>query len=279
MAANNYGRVLAHTLAEEGGWANHPRDPGGATMRGVTQARYDQERDRAGLPRQSVRLISEAELQHIYRTGYWDPIKGDLLPMGPDLSTFDSAVNSGKSRGAKWLQRAAGAAVDGVVGPLTIRAVLDSDPVAIVKRMCEIRMGFLRGLATFDVFGRGWSRLVADVEAVGVSMALEGLGASSTSIQDHARAEAKDAERAKKAETGKAAGGAAVTTGSGAGTQAPDQITETPGLDAIPADVLPWILGAIAIVAAVLTIRAVWRRKVQKEREAAFQALAEDRRA
>ncbi len=67
MAAANYAAALKRVLASEGGYSNHPEDPGGPTMKGVTQKVYDAYRERAGKARQSVRNISAAELQAIYR--------------------------------------------------------------------------------------------------------------------------------------------------------------------------------------------------------------------
>ena len=58
---SNFERALAVVLRFEGGWSNHPRDPGGATMKGVTQKVYDRWRSKRGEPTQSVRTITEVE--------------------------------------------------------------------------------------------------------------------------------------------------------------------------------------------------------------------------
>ncbi|SDY77894.1 Glycosyl hydrolase 108 [Nitrosomonas halophila] len=89
---DNFLNALEHVLAHEGGWADHPRDPGGATMKGVTLAVYQRyfgaDKDKAAL-----RAISDAELQHVYRTGYWEKCRCDELPNGVDYAVFDAAVN------------------------------------------------------------------------------------------------------------------------------------------------------------------------------------------
>ncbi|MFZ1893647.1 MAG: glycosyl hydrolase 108 family protein, partial [Rhodoplanes sp.] len=95
MSAANYPRCLANTLREEGGWSNHPSDPGGPTMRGIIQREYTKYRAGKGLPNQSVRYITEVELQEIYAGNYWKPMLGDRWPKGPDQIVFDIAVNSG----------------------------------------------------------------------------------------------------------------------------------------------------------------------------------------
>ena len=170
----NYVKSLAFTLRFEGGWSNHPQDPGGATMKGVIQRVYDGYRQRRGLPKQSVRYIEERELQEIYRKQYWDAVKGDLLPAGVDLAVFDFGVNSGPVRAIKYLQIAAGCKkIDGNLGEATLDAIKQADPVELAKKVNDLRIRFLRSLGTFKTFGKGWSSRVASCRAVSVKMATE----------------------------------------------------------------------------------------------------------
>lgn len=175
MTAANYPTCLSHILRHEGGWANHPKDPGGATMKGVIQRVYDGYRDLKGLSRRSVRMIEDHELQEIYRKQYWNAIRGDELPIGVDLVVFDQAVNSGPVQSGKWLQRALGVTADGHIGAATLDALLQNGAhEAIVNHMCDQRLTFLRGLqggALWKSFGVGWNRRVADVRMHGVAMA------------------------------------------------------------------------------------------------------------
>lgn len=167
---SNYARCLDIVLAYEGGFANHPDDPGGATMRGVTQRTYDAWRIGAGLATQSVRQIEEPELHAIYRDGYWNVVRGDDLPAGVDLAVFDYAVNSGPARAAKELQRVVLATMDGKIGPATLAAVRARQPAEIIRPLCAGRLAFLEGLTTWATFGRGWKRRVVDVEASALAM-------------------------------------------------------------------------------------------------------------
>lgn len=157
---------LPHILKHEGGYVNHPKDPGGATNKGIIQRTYDSWRDRQGQPRQSVRNITDAEVAAIYRRDYWDAIKGDDLPAGVDYCVFDFAVNSGINRAAKYLQAAVGVAQDGAIGPATIAAAKAQDAAKLVNAICDRRMAFLRGLGTFATFGKGWTRRVTEVRAL-----------------------------------------------------------------------------------------------------------------
>lgn len=156
---------LALVLVHEGGYVNHPADPGGATMKGVTQAVYDAWRRKAGKPKQSVRHIAPDELEGIYRKDYWDKVSGDELPAGLDYAVFDFAVNSGITRASQYLQRLVGVPDDGKIGPRTLEAVSQHDRKVLVNRLCDKRMAFLRGLGTFPVFGKGWTTRVANVRA------------------------------------------------------------------------------------------------------------------
>lgn len=148
----------------EGGYVNHPQDPGGATMRGVTQRVYDAFRRATGLPTQAVRLLTDAEHHAIYIRQYWNPIWGDQLPDGVDGAVFDYAVNSGPARAVRDLQRIVGTKADGVMGLMTFSAVKEwvakRSAAELVVALCEARMRFLRGLKTFATFGRGWTRRV-----------------------------------------------------------------------------------------------------------------------
>ena len=82
---DNFDACLAKVLKHEGGWADHPKDPGGATMKGVTIAVFREYKGRA-VTKDELRAISDADLRAIYKAGYWDKVKGDDLPRGLDLS-------------------------------------------------------------------------------------------------------------------------------------------------------------------------------------------------
>ena len=115
-----FDECLALVLVHEGGYVNHPKDPGGETNRGVTRRVYDAYRKSVGKHVQSVRYISDAEVAAIYRRDYWDACAAPNLPRGVDYATFDGSVNSGVSRGVRWLQSALGIKADGKAGPATI---------------------------------------------------------------------------------------------------------------------------------------------------------------
>lgn len=168
---SNFDHCLRLVLAHEGRWADHPKDPGGATMKGVTLATY--RKYRPGATKAQLRAISDADLAMIYRDGYWNKVKGDDLPAGLDLVAFDAAVNSGPGRGARWLQEALGVNPDGVIGPKTIAAAKDAHKEAVIDRACSIRLNWLRTLPHWPTFGKGWSRRVEGVRADAKAMAAD----------------------------------------------------------------------------------------------------------
>ena len=156
----NYAQALKQVLKYEGGYVDHPKDPGGPTNKGVTQAVYDNWRKLQNLPTQSVRAIADSEVAAIYKNLYWDRISGDNLPAGVDFAVFDFAVNSGVSRAAKTLQAVVGVTQDGVIGPATIEATKTYVAMSITNR----RLAFMQSLSIWSTFGKGWAARIADVK-------------------------------------------------------------------------------------------------------------------
>jgi lysozyme family protein len=180
MMKNNFESSLQQVLVHEGGWADHPKDPGGATMKGVTLLTF---RRHFGVDKNKdeLRAITDEQLNQIYRAGYWDKCHCDELPGGVDYAIFDAAVNSGPGRGAKWLQGAVGAKQDGGIGPKTLTKVKEHNPVHIIDNICDRRLSFLCSLSNWATFGNGWNRRVEGVRSSAISMA-EGHDISHESI-------------------------------------------------------------------------------------------------
>lgn len=169
-----FDQVIGAVLKHEGGFVNHPKDPGGATNKGVTIATFRKYVKPGGTVADLKRLTT-AQAAHVYRRQYWDRISGDRLPAGIDYATFDFAVNSGPNRAAKYLQRVLGVAQDGVIGPKTIDAANNSNPIETVNRLCDDRLAFMkriRGGRLWKTFGKGWSRRVGDVRELATDLAL-----------------------------------------------------------------------------------------------------------
>jgi lysozyme family protein len=167
---DNFSHCLKFVLKHEGGWSNHRRDPGGATMKGVTLAVYKEYLGRE-VSLGELSLISHDHIQDIYQTLYWDKAQCGVLPSGLDLSVFDFAVNAGVTRAAKTLQLCVEAECDGLIGSKTIAAVNAAPVKNLIVRFAEERREFYNGLKNFDTFGRGWLRRTDECETEAMKMA------------------------------------------------------------------------------------------------------------
>lgn len=208
---DDFERALEEVLKDEGGYVNHPKDPGGATNKGVTQRVYDDFRTRNGQPPRSVRSINEAEVAAIYRVSYWNLARCPELPPGVAYFVFDGAVNSGVKQSVKWLQRALGVVDDGVIGPTTIAAAHKApDKIRLINTMAAKRLAFLKALDGWPTFGRGWSSRVARVERLAVLWSRGKLDKSSPPVAENGNAKAliADVKPAPSAAIGDAMTGA-----------------------------------------------------------------------
>jgi lysozyme family protein len=173
MVAATYEESLRRLLAAEGGYTNHPSDPGGPTNFGITLADF-RRHARPGATAADIRAMKVEEAKAIYRVHYWNAVRCDELPAGVDYCVFDYAVNSGTTRAAKVLQRVLARPATGRVDAETLRLARAGDARKIIAAICDERLRFLRGLKTWPVFGTGWSRRVQSVRVAALAMASHG---------------------------------------------------------------------------------------------------------
>jgi len=169
MASVNYDKCLETILHHEGGYVNHPKDPGGETNLGVTKRVYE---DWGGTKDMKDLLVED--VAPIYKKNYWDRVKGDDLPAGLDLCVFDFGVNAGTGRSAKYLQTLIGTTADGGIGPNTLKKLADYIDThgleETIKEFQEDRQDYYEKLSTFKTFGRGWTRRVDETTELALSM-------------------------------------------------------------------------------------------------------------
>ena len=165
----NYDKCLETILHHEGGYVNHPKDPGGETNLGVTKKVYQEH----GGTKDMKDLLVE-DVAPIYKKGYWDKMKCDDIPSGLDLCLFDFGVNAGPGRAAKFLQQMIGTTVDGGIGPNTLAKleeyIRENGEHEAVNKYQEMRQKYYEQLSTFDTFGKGWTRRVQETTKLALDL-------------------------------------------------------------------------------------------------------------
>jgi len=152
----NFDEAFVKLLGHEGGYVDHPADPGGATRWGITQ-RVAREHGYQG----DMRTLPQETAKAIARKAFWDAVHADSLPASVRFDVFDAAYNSGVRQAIKWLQRAVFVSDDGIIGPKTLMAAQTYNGSAIAARLNGHRLNMLTDLTTWPSFGKGWSRRVA----------------------------------------------------------------------------------------------------------------------
>ena len=170
---SNFNKCLNLVLHHEGGYVNHPKDPGGMTNMGVTKRVYE-EWVGYSVSEHTMQNLTEEDVAPIYKKNYWDRLKCDELPQGLDLCLFDFGVNAGTGRAAKYLQTLVGTTPDGGIGPMTLKAVdefisLNGIPETIEAYQTN-RQKYYEKLSTFDTFGKGWTRRNEETSDAAISM-------------------------------------------------------------------------------------------------------------
>lgn len=249
MTSPEFDKCHTVTSGWEGGWSDHPDDPGGQTMYGVTDAVWQAWLKKQGLKSTLVRNITRAQALEIYFEEYWLACGANKLAPGVDLATYDASVNSGISRGRKWLL-----------------ASIGGSDATTVKKICAARLGFMQSLQIWKTFGKGWARRVADIEAKGVAWALAGLSAPAKKI-------ALVAEQVQAKKVSQQQRYAAVGTGGTAGATG-----GTPGQLLSPELADQWAgyaLTGVLIVGVLATVYFVSRSIINKQRAEAYAAQVE----
>ena len=157
----NFEKSLELVLQHEMGYVHHPLDPGGRTNLGVTQRVWE---DYVGhkVDEQTMRSLTKELVAPLYKSRYWDAVHGDQLPSGADYLAFDFAVNAGAFRCIKTIQRALNITADGIIGPVTIKAIQDTNAEDFIEKFSNAKESFYRSLTNFPTFGKGWFNRVAE---------------------------------------------------------------------------------------------------------------------
>lgn len=157
-------------LRHEGGFVNHPKDPGGMTNLGVTKRAWTAYVGHA-VSEEDMRALTPERVKTFYKSLYWDAVKADDLPSGLDHCLFDTCVNSGPSRAIILLQEILGVVADGKIGPHTLDVIHKQEVNGdLIAHYCANRLNFLKSLPTWGTFGNGWKKRVLALEAEATAM-------------------------------------------------------------------------------------------------------------
>lgn len=168
----NFDKCMNFVFQEEGGYGNHPKDPGGMTNLGIT-AKVWEEWTGHPVDEKQMRALTKADVVPLYQRKYWNVARCSELPSGLDLCVFDTAVNSGPGRAIKLLQGCLGVTVDGAIGPKTLAVAnqfRDTALVHLIEDYCASRQAFLISLPTFGTFGKGWTARVNRLHEAAIAM-------------------------------------------------------------------------------------------------------------
>ena len=171
---DNFDRCLRFVRRWEGGWSDHPRDPGGPTRWGITLKtlkafRIDFNGDGV-IDGRDLSVMTEGQAASIYQDRFWDKARCDILPLGLDLAVFDSAVNQGPARAVKFLQKAVGVRADGIIGAKTMAAIQSRPTADILTEFMARRAVHYSSLVIVMTFGLGWFRRMFDCHRASLAM-------------------------------------------------------------------------------------------------------------
>lgn len=144
-----YDEAIERVLKHEGGYVNHPADPGGETNWGIARRSY---------PDLDIKNLTRDQAKAIYKRDFWDPVARWAEDPALTFQLMDAAVNHGMGNATRFLQRAIGVADDGHFGPVSVAALRRMNAHDVHLLFMAERFEFWARLRTFDAFGRGWVR-------------------------------------------------------------------------------------------------------------------------
>lgn len=160
MSAITYAACMSFTRKAEGGWTV---DAGGPTEKGITFNTFTKWRaaTHGAIPTiDDLKNISDGEWNAISGAWFWNPVHGDTLPAGVDLSVFDMGFNAGPAHSAQLLQSAVGVNSDGWIGQITLKAVASINPLTIIMKLADAQLAYYQSLAGWSESGKGWGNRV-----------------------------------------------------------------------------------------------------------------------
>lgn len=155
----SYETTFERLMGNEGAYVNDPADPGGETNWGITWPVLHQAISRKIVPADTtIASLTRAQAKMIYKPMFWDAAGLDDYDPAVAYQAMDVAVNSGVTAATILLQRAAGVAADGRIGPVTRAAIKAKDRNDMLMLLTAERMEFQTKLKNWPAAGKGWTR-------------------------------------------------------------------------------------------------------------------------
>lgn len=153
----DFKRYFQTLLKHEGGYVNHPSDPGGETKYGISKRSY---------PKEDIKNMTTVRAEMIYYMDYWRPLLLDRF-VSQSLAeiVFDHCVNAGMRSAINILQKSVGVVTDGVTGPKTLAATNNHpNQQELFERYKLERIAYYNNLVSgkpgLSVFMKGWTNRV-----------------------------------------------------------------------------------------------------------------------
>jgi len=165
-----FDKIVKKTISLEGGYSNHPGDPGGPTKYGISLRSFPE------LGPDGIRNLTKAKARALYESHYWLPVHGDQVAAVSErlaMALFDFGVHSGTRRSVRFLQTSANyfntrkIKADGFMGPKTMAAIKSTDHESLLSHFLAERMVFCSRLSNWEENRRGWSRRILNIGVKG----------------------------------------------------------------------------------------------------------------
>ncbi|MCH7388209.1 secretion activator protein [Acinetobacter modestus] len=156
-----FDRLIGH----EGEFTDDPKDRGNwttgiigkgickGTKFGISAMTY---------PDLDIKNITLDQAKAIYKRDWWDKLNADSLDAAIVFQVWDFAINAGMGTAKRKLQKSVGMAEDGIIGPVTLKAILKADLNDLLMKFNAERLNYYTSLSTWPRYGKTWTRRVAN---------------------------------------------------------------------------------------------------------------------
>ena len=163
---DRFGRIYEIVMKYEGGYVNHPNDPGGETYKGISRRSHPNWEGWKLIDQKKV--VPDDLVRRFYYDKFWKPLRCEEMPAPVGEYLFDFAVNAGIRQAVITIQSAVSVTTDGILGPITMGAIIRSDVQILMYKLLARRIDFYVTITTqrrrqFEVFFLGWIRRTIEV--------------------------------------------------------------------------------------------------------------------